>query len=269
MLIGPPYTPWNPRIVPLVPYYAILAGYIFVLATHLFLRGRKRQQAAPKYLAGSFFSYGAGLVSLLVGLAHTIVQEQFMEVYRFSLHAGYSLLLVGNLFLLLFAREIFEFDQKYFQLFVALFVACLVLVNLPNNWYGVPDDYEETLAPSVRVYSSLAMALSSVLLCGFIIKLGLRLRRKVADDPVGRAGLTFIVLAMGAFILYFVFVVVDAALGAGYSAFIFVAWGCTAAFGILGYLGLIMPQWIQDRILAKHGASRAARTPPAIAPENA
>ena len=115
---------------------------------------------SPKLLGISFIFYSLGLLWAFVGLIEVVIAQEFRELYRLSLPLGYTMAMIGNLFLIMFAQEIFKIQKRIKIIFVLLFVSTIILLNMNENWYGVPNEVYEGKF-SLRMYSSLLMMIST------------------------------------------------------------------------------------------------------------
>ncbi|MHA1731309.1 MAG: hypothetical protein ACTSU5_05165 [Promethearchaeota archaeon] len=262
MYIGEPYDPVDPKVVPLLPYYAVLSAIGMVLGIHLYLRGKEREKQEPKILGVSFLFFSGALIWAFAGLLEATIDGEYRELYRLSLPMGYSMAIVGNLFLLWFAREVFSIGKRAVAFFVVLFAITIVLINLNSNWYGTPTEVYYGKYFSIRVYSSLVLMVGSMALYFYIIMSIRKLTKKI-DDPVAQAGFRIIILAFLSFVALWVCFALDAVViqltGEGYSVFVYLAWGFGAVFWVLSYLGLLLPDWLRKRIEARVEAARRGK----------
>lgn len=121
---------------------------------------------------------------------------------------------------------------------------------LPWNYYGMQTG--GLGGPSIRPYTSAAMALFSIVVHGRILHLAVSVSKKV-DDPVGKAGFRLIAGSQACLIGFVVLVIADGLYYAltdltGYTIFNYLAWLVAAVFFPLAYLGLVMPAWLRARL---------------------
>lgn len=255
MHVGPPYDPIDLKIIPLIPYYAALAVISAAFGVRTIMKGRRRNAKAAKILGTAYSFFAAMFGWLLAGLLQTYVDGEFRELYRLSLPAAYSALVAADFAILWFAREVFEVGRRSAAGFVVFFCVTLVLLNLDQNWYGVPTEAHEG-QPDVRLLSNLFLLGGTLALYSYLIRALVGLRRKV-DDPAAKLGFELIAGAFACGIAALTCIALDAVnimlTGEGYSAFIFVGWGFVAFFMAFSYLGFDLPAWLRAWALRRAG----------------
>jgi len=253
MIVGGPYDPYTPRIIPVFILYAILFPVAFILAFKLMRKGRQQGIKSAQYLGYSFLSFGAAILIAFIGLLNVIIVGEFREIYRLSVPLSYSIGMVGTLFLLLFGFSLFGFQKKMAVLFAVWTGITFVLVNLDSNWYGVPHS---TYAGqfSMRFYSSLSMMLLAV---GIYLYLISKINSLQIDKPLVKFGYKLIVWSLISLIFFWACVTLDTVYinitGEGFSIFFDIAWIFGLIFWVLSYIGLTMPPklkpYLEKRIL--------------------
>ncbi len=245
MYNGGPYDPIDPNIIPLIPFYVILVTVSMFLGFRLIIKGNRKKKKSPKLLGISFISYSSGVLCALIGLIEVVIYQEFRELYRLSLPIGYTIAMIGNIFLILFVQEIFKIQKRIKIFFMLLFISTIVILNLNENWYGVPREVYEGKF-SLRMYSSLLMMISSMSLYFYIIN---SIIRSKSYRNFTSIGFLVIIWSFVCFILFWVCMAIDAIIifikGGGYSIFVFIAWIFGLLFWIFSYLGLIMPKWFR------------------------
>ena len=144
--------------------------------------------------------------------------------------------------------------KKAIALVISIGIVIVILVFLPWNWWGVPDeDYVGLL--NIRLYTTLSIAMYSNLIYIYIAYISNKVKKNV-DDKVMYTGLKLLFYSMIGLILLFVMIICDTILiiiwSEGYSIFIYFAWGFGSIFIVLSYLSLIMPDWLVKRIKKKY-----------------
>nr|MDO8118578.1 hypothetical protein [Candidatus Sigynarchaeota archaeon] len=161
------YTPFDPSILPLFFFYIGISAFSSIMTASMFLKWKKRKVRSPLFMVLVFSMFTLAVVVLAIGFADTIIQNEFKEVYRFSLPFGYSTIVVADLFLFLFSTEMVGKGKQLLPLFMILGTVILVMLWLPWNWWGVPQvDYEGLL--NIRLYSTLALIAFSYLVYFYI-----------------------------------------------------------------------------------------------------
>ena len=212
---------------------------------------KERKQIAPLHLSIVFAFFTAGIIVLAIGLAEAAITGYYKEVYRLSLPLAYTMVVIGNIFLYLFASNITDKGKNAFTPIVIIGVALIIMLFLPWNWWGVPqEEYSGKL--NIRIYTNMAfMTFSSVIyitiavICNSI--------KKKTDDKITYAGLTLLFYSMISMVMFFLMILFDNLLivlyrHPGYSEFIYIAWIFAVLFLILIYLSLVMPEWLVKRI---------------------
>ena len=245
------YTPFSPNILPIFFYYIGLIVFSVVMTVLMMKKWRERNVKSPLYLSIVFILLTVALISLTVGLAEAIATGFFKEIYRISLPLAYSMIIIADIFLFVFAEEITSKGKNAILPLIIFGVIITIILFLPWNWWGVPpEDYAGQL--NIRLYSTLSVILYSYIVYIFISVFCLR-ARKQAQDAKARTGLTLLFLSMICMIAFFLMFVFDTLLitltsHPGYSEFVYIAWIFAILFFIFIYLSLVMPKWLVDRI---------------------
>jgi hypothetical protein len=221
------------------------------MTINMIRKWRERDVKAPLYLSIVFVLLTIALIGLTIGLGEAVLTGYFKEIYQFTLPLGYVLILIADIFLFLFAKEITGKGGKFLAPLIVIGIILIVIIYLPWNWWGVPAiEYVDEL--NIRLYTTLGSVLYSYLIYIFIA-LFCNKARKQTEDKVAKAGLTLLLISMLCMILFFVMFIVDTLLitltdHPGYSEFIYVAWIFAVVFYIVIYLSLVMPKWLVKRI---------------------
>ena len=245
------YTPFNNNILPIFFYYIGLIVFSIIMTVLMIKKWRERKVNAPFYLSIVFALFTIALIALTIGLGEAVITRFFKEIYRISLPVAYSTIIIADIFLFIFAKEITSKGKNALVPLIIFGIAIIVILFLPWNWWGVPpEDYVGQL--NIRLYSTLSVILYSYIVYIFIAIFCLK-ARKQAQDAKSKAGLTLLFLSMISMIAFFLMFVFDTLLitlagHPGYSEFVYIAWIFAILFFIFTYLSLIMPKWLVDRI---------------------
>ncbi len=245
------YTPFNNNILPIFFYYIGLIVFSIVMTVLMIKKWRERKVKAPLYLSIVFVLLTVALISLTIGLAEAIATGFFKEIYRISLPLAYFMIIIGDIFLFVFAEEITSKGKRAFVPLIIFGVVISIVLFLPWNWWGVPpEDYAGQL--NIRLYSTLSVIFFSYIIYIFISVFCLK-ARKQTQDAKAKTGLTLLFLSMICMIAFFLMFVFDTLLitltdHPGYSEFVYIAWIFAILFFIFIYLSLIMPKWLLERI---------------------
>ena len=241
------YTSFDPNVFPIFILYLILSVFGAYVTIRMYMKWRERQVKPPLYLTLVFAFLTLALIVLSIGLAEAIITGYYKEVYRFSLPFAYSMVVLVDIFFYIFVDEVTDRGRRGFIPFIIIGAVIIVLLFLPWNWWGVPQqDYEGKL--NIRLYST-----SAVVLYSYVVYITLALvcykTRQKADEKVTRFGLLLLFFAMISLILYFLMFIVDTLMivlyrHPGYSVFVYIAWIFAVTFMILTYLSLVMPNWL-------------------------
>ncbi|MBY9014416.1 MAG: hypothetical protein KGD68_01860 [Candidatus Lokiarchaeota archaeon] len=245
------YTPFSNIILPIFIYYIGLIVFSIVMTVLMIKKWRERKVNPPLYLSVVFILLTVALIALTIGLGEAVLTGYFQEIYRFSLPFAYSMMIIADIFLFVFAEVITSRGKKALVPLIAFGVVIIVVLFLPWNWWGVPpEDYVGQL--NIRLYTTLSVILYSYIVYIFIAGF-CRKARKQTEDAKAKAGLTLLFLSMISMIAFFLMFIFDTLLitfvdHPGYSEFVYIAWIFAVLFFIFSYLSLIMPKWLVDRI---------------------
>ncbi len=245
------YTPFNNNILPIFFYYIGLIVFSILMTVLMIRKWRERKVNPPLYLSIVFALFTVALIALTIGLGEAVITRFFKEIYRISLPVAYSTIIIADIFLFIFAKEITNKGKKALIPLIVFGVVIIIILFLPWNWWGVPPgDYVGQL--NIRLYSTLSVILYSYIVYIFIATF-CRKARKQAQDAKAKAGLTLLFLSMISMIAFFLMFVFDTLLitltdHPGYSEFVYIAWIFAILFFVFTYLSLIMPKWLVDRI---------------------
>ncbi len=246
------YTPFSNNILLIFFYYIGLIFFSIVMTILMIKKWRERKVNPPLYLSIVFILLTVALIALTVGLGEAVFSGFFKEIYRISLPFAYSMIIIADIFLFVFAEVITGKGKKALVPLIISGVVIIVVLFLPWNWWGVPPvDYVGQL--NIRLYTTLSVILYSYIVYIFIAGF-CRKARKQTDDAKAKAGLSLLFLSMISMIAFFLMFVFDTLLitladHPGYSEFVYIAWIFAVLFFIFSYLSLVMPKWLVDRIV--------------------
>jgi len=212
---------------------------------------RERKQIAPLHLSIVFAFITGAIIILTIGLAEAAITGYYKEVYRLSLPLAYTMVVIANVFLYLFAINITDKGKSAFIPVVIIGIVIIILLFLPWNWWGVPpEDYAGKL--NTRLYTNIAFIAFSYVIY-ITIAVICHGTKKKTDDIIARMGLKLLFYSMISLILYFLMILFDNFMivlysHPGYSEFVYIAWIFAMLFLILTYLSLVMPSWLVKRI---------------------
>jgi hypothetical protein len=236
----------------------LLPVYIFCLIGSWFItilmlrRWNERKTDSIKWLSIAFITFSAVVTIILIGYLEMYISGWKKEIYKFSLAAAYSGIMLGNCFLIKFSRSIFEKkeNQKVAWRYIAGSLIIAVIMALPYNYYGVPTSQIPVELTFFRTISSGLMMLFSWITYTRIYKEAQRIS-KIVEDRWASAGLKLIAYSQICMMLMFVFFLIDTILFTvvaeinGYTVFVYMGWGVIVFFFLFSYLGLIMPNWFK------------------------
>ncbi len=191
---------------------------------------------------------------LTIGLAEAAITGYYMEIYRLSLPLAYTLIVIGNIFLYVFANKITNKGKNALIPIVIIGAVLIVVVFLPWNWWGVPsEDYAGKL--NIRLYTNMGIISFSYLVYITIALICKKMKAKT-EDEIARFGLSMLFYSMLCMIMFFLMILGDNFLivlfdHPGYSVFIYIAWIFAGLFLVFIYLSLVMPDWLVRRIKEK------------------
>ncbi|GAG76720.1 unnamed protein product [marine sediment metagenome] len=100
------YTPFEARVLPIFFYYIFLSIFGILITIQMIKKWKERKQIAPLHLSIVFAFFTAAIIVLAIGLAEAAITGYYKEVYRLSLPLAYTMVVIGNIFLYLFASNI-------------------------------------------------------------------------------------------------------------------------------------------------------------------
>ena len=221
------------------------------MSIQMIKKWKERKQIAPLHLSIVFAFITLAIIILTIGLAEAAIMGYYKEVYRLSLPLAYTMVVIANVFLYLFASNITDKGKKAFIPIILISIVLIVILFLPWNWWGVPpQDYTGKL--NIRLYTNIAFIAFSYVIYIIIAVISLDTKRKT-DDIITRTGLKLLFYAMISLMLYFLMILFDNVMivlydHPGYSEFVYIAWIFAILFYILTYLSLVMPGWLVRRI---------------------
>jgi hypothetical protein len=212
---------------------------------------RERKVNPPLYLSIVFIFLTVALMSLTIGLGEAVFSGFFKEIYRISIPISYTMIIIADIFLFVFAKVITGKGKKALVPLIIFGAVITVVLFLPWNWWGTPpEDYTGQL--NIRLYTTLSVILYSYIVYIFIAGF-CRKARKQTEDAKAKAGFSLLFLSMISLICFFLMFIADTLLitltdHPGYSEFIYIAWIFAILFYIFTYLSLVMPKWLVERI---------------------
>jgi hypothetical protein len=240
------YQAFDPIVFPLLLFYTGLVIFSVLLTVELYKKWRERKAKPVMLMTALFTVFAAALVSLAIGLVDSVISGFYREVYRFSLPLAYSLIVVADIILFLFAREITGHWGKALKPVAILGAFLCVVLFLPWNWWG---HFNTDYAGQINIRMGTMAGLIAYSYTVYIMIA--RVCREVmpeAKTPVARAGLHLLFGAMIVMIIFFLMFVIDtvpivAFHSGGYSVFVYIGWVVSIAFFVCMYLSVAMPAW--------------------------
>jgi len=245
------YQPFDERVLPIFAYYIALIIFSLIMTLSMTKKWRERKVKAPLYLSIVFILFTVALIVLTIGLAEAVITGYYKEVYRFSLPFGYSMMIIADVFLFIFAKEMTKKGEKALIPLAIIGGIIIFTLFLPWNWWGIPsEDIEGQL--NIRLYVTMAVIIYSYIIYLFIANFCLKARAQ-SDDKQVRAGFGLLVFSMFCMIGFFLMFIFDTLLivfvdHPGYSEFVYIAWIFAILFFISTYLALVMPDWLTKRL---------------------
>jgi len=236
---------------------------VFLIAIAVFIKWRTRRTVATLYLSIALFSISFAAFFVFTGLASWFsswiaggyTATLSPSYYETSLPLGYSTVIVYDIFIVLFAIQIFwDKNNKKVIPFLITGITLGILLFLPTNYWGV--DPGPTDPASTRIIIMGLFLLYNTVICILLAYFSFREARRT-DQKVYRVGFQAIAFGFIANLLIFVFFLVDSILimldpgSAGYSVFISIGWIMAFITAFLFYLGYILPPWFRKRIEKK------------------
>ncbi|MHA1723453.1 MAG: hypothetical protein ACTSXH_01225 [Promethearchaeota archaeon] len=245
------YEPFQVRIFPIFVYYMILSIFGVFMSFQMYLKYKKRKVKAPLYLMLVFIFLTSSIIILTVGLAEAAITGYFMEIYMMSLPLAYSMVIIADLMLFVFANHMMDKGNKLLPFLMIMGILIIISLFLPWNWWGVPAE-EHAGELNIRFYTTGSLVIYS---CAIYIYIALICHQvgSRTESKITKMGLQLMKYSMGCLILLFACITGDNLLivffdHPGYSFFLYIGWAFAVAFIILIYFSLIMPKWLLKRI---------------------
>jgi len=102
--------------MPIFFYYIGLIVFSLVMTFLMIKKWRERKVKSPLYLSIVFLLLTVALMTLTIGLGEAILTGFFKEIYRISLPIAYSMIIIADIFLFVFAEEITSKGKKLLHL---------------------------------------------------------------------------------------------------------------------------------------------------------
>ena len=233
---------------------------IILIAFIIFRKWRERKTIATLYLLIALFSIAfaafmafTGLMSWLVSwIANDFAPTLSPAYYPLSLPLGYTLVIVYDIFIVLFAIQIFmDKNTKKVIPFVISGVVIAALLFLPTNYWGVDPEVTDPASTRILILGIFLLynAITCILLTYYALKEAGR-----TENKLHQRGFQAIAFGFITNLLVFVFFLIDSILimlnpgSPGYSIFISLGWVCAFITAFMFYLGYILPNWFRNRI---------------------
>ncbi len=245
------YTAFEARVLPIFIYYIFISIFSVLITIQMIRKWRERKEIAPLHLSFVFALYTLAIIILTIGLAEAAITGFYKEIYRLSLPLAYSMMIVGNIFLFLFASKITNRGNKAIIPLILIGIVLIIIVFLPWNWWGVPSvDYAGKL--NIRLYTNIGIIAFSSFVYITIAIISYETKKK-SSDKIARFGLLLIFYSMISMICFLLMILADNIMivlfdHPGYSPFVYVSWMFAVIFIVLSYLSLVMPKWLVKRI---------------------
>jgi hypothetical protein len=245
------YQAFDPSVFPLVMFYMGLILFSVLLTIEMYKKWRQRKAKPAGFMTAIFAVFTGALIMLTIGLVDAIISGFYRELYMFSLPFSYSLIVVADVILFMFAREITNHWGKGLKPVAIIGAVLCVVLFLPWNWWGhLKSDYAGQV--NIRMGTMVFLIVFSYTVYIMIARVCRQLLTE-AKTPVARAGLKLLFAAMIMMILFFLMFIIDTVLivafaSGGYSIYVYIAWVFAIAFYLCMYLSVAMPRWFVTRI---------------------
>jgi hypothetical protein len=231
---------------------------VFLIAIVIFQKWRVRRTVATLYLSIALFSISFAALFVFSGLASWFFSwiaggysptTKSPTYYEISLPLGYATVILYDIFIVLFAIEIF-FNKNIKKVipFVIAGVVIAILLFLPTNYWGVNP--ELTDPASTRIIATGLFLLYNAIICILLSYFAFRESSRTEQKEY-RVGFQAIAFGFIANLMVFVFFLLDSVLimlnptSPGYSMFISIGWIMAFITAFLFYLGYILPAWFR------------------------
>lgn len=244
------YEQMNPGAQYAIYVFIFMVPFSIIMTILMFLRWKQRKTNPTKMMLAGFFFITVSIFALFLGYLQMYLTGYKMELYRITLAVAYTTLMIANLFLMLFAKDIFSIEMKYVRKYIIVNIIIAILVALPYNYYGVPSD--EIPSFTIRPYTSVLLVLFSIFSYSKIAHASFSNSKKM-EVSFAKIGFKLIGYSQISLVIFFSFLMLDTiwftyiVKEGGFSIFYYFAWLMAAIFFITCYLGVIMPRWFKKQ----------------------
>ncbi len=250
------YTPFNPDTIHFLPTQIIITVVLWFITYKIARKVQEKRQKEENtdlavQLRNTFIVMALTITLVASGFLSAVILGEFREYYRFSLPAGYALLIVANLLFYYFSLNLYELNKNRLIIVGFAFLVVLILVLLPCNYYGVPSELYDP-GTSCRFISNVALVGASFIVYSDIAWRAFRIAKR-AKERLPTTSFTLIGLSACFLILFLIMLTIDALLidmgSDGYTAFLHVGYLSIIGFAVSSYAGLLMPPWIRKYLV--------------------
>jgi len=221
---------------------------VWILTIFLYTKWRIRRTNALKFLFYAILIFAISNSALALGFNEAYYTGYKKEIYQATMYlanAGYDL---GTLFYIRFAAELFGIQKSQLKKYEIALGICLILVILPNNYYGLPSEDMISFGPSIRIVTTIINGLLLyVIYCRLYFKAQSTYKKMVEKNS--RIGFFLLLIAQACMIHSFVYLVLDGISFTfftdprGFSIFYFLSLVCVNLFIFTSTLTMLVPNW--------------------------
>ncbi|WP_457917703.1 hypothetical protein [Candidatus Lokiarchaeum ossiferum] len=226
----------------------------FLLTIILAMKWKERRRRSVYSLRNLFFSLFLACIFLISAMIQGYITGYKLIFYRIAYTLFIGFLACSLFFLIQFGQEIFNVFKKsynYHFIFIAILV---ILLILPNNYYGFPSDGKTDFGPSIRIFSSTLFVVYQTYLYALLAIKSFSAYLQVSDS-YAKIGFMFIGISQVSMLANQFFLVLDVIAftfwgnKGGYSIFTTIGWIFVGLFTFSSYMGLLLPGFLHRREL--------------------
>ncbi len=250
------YIQFDPRTLPFFPTQLIISLIMWYFVYQVFRKKKEREEKGlpvefVQTLLVTFIAMASTITMICAGFASAVILGYFGEFYRFTLPAGYVLLLLSNVLLYNFSLELFSLDKKRIWLLIAFIIPVGILILLPCNYYGISVEHYD-VATSCRFYSNVALLVLSLVLYLEIVVNAFKISRKTSE-AIPKYSFKFFGFGVLFLIFFLAMLAADALMldmgHEGYTFFLYIGYSSLLGFFVFAYWALLMPPWLKEKLM--------------------
>lgn len=241
-----------------IPVFIIVLfamGSSFLLTIILELKWKKRHYKSVVFLRNLYAVLFISVFFLVFAMIQGYITGYKMVFYTICFTIFMGSLASSLILLIQFGQEVFNAFSKTYKLHLIFIIFLVVIIILPNNYYGIPSDGALIFGPSIRVLTSTIFMLYQSYIYSILALKSFSASKQVSDQ-YAKIGFIFVGVSQICMILNQVFLVLDVmaftywGYKGGYSIFVSIGWIFVLFFIFSIYTGLLLPGYLRSKEVA-------------------